>query len=159
MKETLTVWNPFSLLSCVIDFLLSGIRRRNLQRVERWKRSVVTAFVRDVFSSEAPFYYDTGFSFVQSGEFDTDSVIRFHLFYPDYPIAIDVFGPESRSDYRKSFWYLSRSDWEKMQKTVALKRNRLLEYKCPYLVVWDYEPTNIPSLSESVRNILGFYPK
>ena len=156
MKEIRTVWNPFR---GAPDFLLAGTRRRHLRRIAVWRKTVIERLVKDVFAPDLPYYYDTAFSFVQPEKFDTDSPIRFSLFYPDYPVAIDVLGPESYSDYRQACWYLSKSDWDRDQKHLALKRNRLLEYKCPYLMVWDYEATSIPSLSESVRNILGFYPK
>lgn len=142
-----------------LDWIPCWNKKRKIEIVAKHRRKVITSLLEHVFPDEVPFYYDVAFSFLQPGLLDVINPIRVDLFLPDYPLAIDVLGPESYSDYRDARKYISQQSWLNNQEQLSLKRKKLLQYRCPYLIIWDYEAADPTSLSEAVKTILGFYPR
>lgn len=142
-----------------LDWIPCWNKKRRLAKVALHRTEVISTLLEHVFPVDVPFYYDAAFSFLQPGLLDISSPVRVDLFLPDYPLAIDVLGPESYSDYRDARKYISQQPWMNNQERLSLKRKKLLQYRCPYLIIWDYEATDPISLSEAVKTILGFYPR
>ncbi|HYT45655.1 MAG TPA: hypothetical protein VEP90_25240, partial [Methylomirabilota bacterium] len=79
------------------------------------------------------------------------SPVRLTLFLPDFPLAIDVVGADGRPNYFDSKRYISRSGWDLLQSELSIKTEKLELYKCPYLIIRDYDPVDISSIRERVK--------
>lgn len=122
-----------------------------------WRRQVLERLVSDVFAA-SPYYHDAAFSFLQE-TFDPVAPLRIDLFYPDYPLAIDVLPLSDSVDFREAAPYTTKAAWDIRQQQLALKRERLEARRCPYWAIRHYDAVDTPNLKERVRVLLGLYPK
>jgi hypothetical protein len=131
---------------------------KNRQRdgVDQWKEDVFRTLLKSVIPSSEPFYYDAAFSFLQSGDrSELQHPVRITLFFPNYPLAIDIVGADGRSKYNEAQRYLTHSDWSNLQAEIANKAERLSRHRCPYLVINDYDPVDTSNLRDRVRSATG----
>jgi hypothetical protein len=124
----------------------------------QWKRGVLRTFLKEVFPTNVPYQYDTAFSFLQR-EFNPEGPTRIDLFFPDYPLAIDVLTKDQAADYREAEPYCSYQDWSVQMTLLSEKRALLDRYHCPYLTIRHYDPVDAAALKDRVRVLLGRYPK
>ncbi len=131
--------------------------RRNRKRfgIDSWKQGIVDRLLNDVFPPHVPYYYDSAFSFLQRSRNFTRSAIRVTLFFPNYPLAIDVVGIDGRENYLEASPYISKDGWETLQADLALKRTELSKRRCPYLLITDTEPADVDTLRSNVKILTG----
>ncbi len=137
--------------------LVSLSRLPARRRVQAWQAGVVTTLVTEVFP-KSPYQYDAALSFLQE-KLDPKDPVRLTLFFPDYPLAIDLIGPDLAPDYREARPYQEEEQWREALARLAWKRSRLDRYRCPYLLLRSTEPLDPVNLRERVRSLLGRYPK
>lgn len=131
-------------------------RQKKRREVCEWKKGVIRTLIDLVRPTAPPFYYDSAFSFLQGDTLQPDDPVRVTLFFPDYPLAIDVLGPELRPSYPEAAPYISRERWQLEQERQAHKTLTFDKYRCPYLTIRDTEPTDPSSLKERIRVLVGY---
>lgn len=130
-------------------------RRRDKAGIDRWRKDIIAALITHVIPDNVPFYYDTAFSFLQKERSKLDQPIRVDLFFPNYPLAIDIVGKDGRANYNESESFITKSDWDAKQAELSIKHRRFTEVRCPYLIIRDFEPTDLDSLKEKVKSMAG----
>lgn len=135
--------------------LFSG---RRWARRNAWRLELLDRLVTDVLPRE-PYQFESALSFLQEhaklAAWYPFGPIRLDLFYHTLPLAIDVVGPEGSPQYPTAAPYLTKSDWSERQRCLALKRDRLERYQCPYLILTPDEPLDPASLKAKISNWLG----
>jgi hypothetical protein len=139
----------------MLEYFNEWKRKKKRREVYKWKEGVIQTLIDLVRPKAPPFYLDSAFSFLQGDSLHPLDPIRLTLFFPDYPLAIDVLGPELRPAYPEAAPYISHSRWQLEQERQAHKSLILDRYRCPYLVIRDTEPVDSSSLKERIKVLVG----
>jgi hypothetical protein len=135
------------------------IRARRLAPVRAWRCRVAETLVADVFAPGTPFQYETALSFLQPETFVAADPIRVALFLPEWPLAIDLLGPDTSNSFATAAPFIERPRWEIEQERLALKQRVFAQYNCPYLQLWNDEAVDPFSLAERIKNLTGAPPR
>lgn len=136
--------------------MLSTLIRSHYQKsADRWREEILAILLGAVIPSGMPYLLDCAFSFLQLDPLDLSDPIRVDLYLPDLPLFIDLLPPGYSSDYREARKYLSRSDWEEMQRRLAWKETRLKKYRVPYLRIYSQDSSYPLVLSRRIQEITG----
>jgi hypothetical protein len=130
---------------------------RNRQRdgIDTWKQEVLHRLLSKVIPSDEPYHYDVAFSFLQKDRTLLTQPVRVTLFFPNYPLAVDLVGADGRLNYLESRHYIRKPDWDALQANVAMKAERLSLHRCPYLIIRDIDPIDAFSLRDRFKSHTG----
>jgi hypothetical protein len=129
-------------------------QNRKRDGIDAWTQKVIKILL-GLIPADEPFYYDSVFSFLQRDRTDVTKVIRVTLFFPNYPLAVDLVSTEGRANYLEARPYINRQDWEDLQANLAMKADKLSQHRCPYLLIRDIDPIDAYSLRDRVKALTG----
>lgn len=143
----------------MLESIQEFFRARRRQKTALWRSEVISRILVNVLPSGTPYIYQAVLSFLQPGGLNFQAPNKLDLFFQEYPLAIDLLGPEHSPHYKDAAPYISFEKWKELQTSLSLKKKLLSDYRCPYLTLdWD-EPSDISSLSERIRILIGRYPR
>lgn len=143
----------------MIKYLQNIINKYTIPRKRtKWAVDIAKTIVTDIFPNEA-WHYNVSPSFMQLDDLDLNNPVSISIMLPDIPLAIDILWEKYDADYRNAKHYIGRQEWEVEQKKLSRKINRLagVQRPCPYIIIREYQPTDVDSLKKQIRSVIGSY--